>query len=145
MAFCAGCGAQMPDGSATCPKCGKATAAQSVGGGAAAAPAPTATGGMDPKLAAALSYLWITAIIFLLIEPYKNNKFVRFHSFQSLFLGIAFFVLNTILSITIIGLVLVPFTGLAHLILAIVGGVKAYGGVEWEIPVIGGIAKKQVG
>ena len=39
----------------------------------------------------ALSYLLITAILFLIIEPYKNNRFIRFHSFQALFFAVVYF------------------------------------------------------
>ena len=100
---------------------------------------------MDQNLAAALSYLWITAIIFLLIEPYKNNKFVRFHSFQSLFLGLASFAISTVLTITVVGILLLPVVSLAHLILAIWAAVKAYQNQELKLPVIGNIAAKQAG
>jgi hypothetical protein len=31
----------------------------------------------------------IPAIIFLLIEPYNRNRFVRFHSFQCLFVAVS--------------------------------------------------------
>ncbi len=142
MAFCSGCGAQVADGAATCAKCGKAMG-QSMGGGAAAAPAQ-ATGGLDTNVAGLLAYLfWIPAIIFLLVEPYKNDKLLRFHSFQSLFLGIATMVIYTVLTVTVIGILLVPFVGLAHMILAIIAAVKAYQGQKFNIPVLAGIAEKQ--
>jgi uncharacterized membrane protein len=60
-----------------------------------------------------------------------------------LFLGIASIVIYTILSITVIGLILVPFVMLAYWILAIVGAVKAYQGQKFNIPVLAGIAEKQ--
>ena len=41
----------------------------------------------------------IPAIIFLLIEPYNRNRFVRFHSFQCLFTCRALIVLHVGLSI----------------------------------------------
>ena len=145
MAFCAACGTQMPDNANACPKCGKAVA-QSVGSGAAAAPAPAASSGMSENLTAALSYLWITAIIFLLIEPYKNQKFVRFHSFQSLFLGIASFGIHIVLSlIPIIGWILLPFASLGIFIIAVIAAVKAYQNQEFKLPVIGEMAAKQAG
>jgi len=112
--------------------------------GTGTAPAPASGGGMDPKLAGAISYLWITAIIFLLIEPYNKDKFVRFHSFQSLFLGIASIIIHTVLMIIpIIGWLLLPFASLGILILAIMGGVKAYQGQQWQMPIIGKIAAEQ--
>ena len=147
MAFCAACGAQLQDGSNNCAKCGKPVA-QSVGGGAAAAPAmaQATSSGMQENLAAALSYLWITAIIFLLIDPYKNQKFVRFHSFQSLFLGIASIAIHIVLGmIPIIGWILLPFVSLGIFILAVIAAVKAYQNQEFKLPVIGDLAAKQAG
>ena len=98
MAFCAKCGAQLNAGSGFCAACGAAVASQSVTpSGAATAPAQSSAGapsaGMTNNVAGCLSYLvgWVTGLIFLVIEPYKNDKFVRFHAFQSIFLSIAVF------------------------------------------------------
>src|SRR5215469_18530151 len=91
MAFCAKCGAQLKDGSAFCAACGApAGQSTSASSGAAAAPAPAASAGMSSNAAACLSYLfgWITGLIFLLIDPYKNDRFVRFHAFQSIFFNV---------------------------------------------------------
>ena len=46
---------------------------------------------MDTNVAAAITYLagFITGIVFLLLDPYKSNSFVRFHAFQSIFFNIA--------------------------------------------------------
>lgn len=107
-------------------------------------PAPAQSGGMDPKLAGALAYLWITAIAFLLIEPYNKDKFIRFHSFQSLFLGLASFAIHIVLTIIpIIGWVLLPFASLGILILAVIGAVKAWQGQQWQMPIIGKMAAEQ--
>jgi uncharacterized membrane protein len=108
------------------------------------APSSSASSGLSTNVAGLLAYLfWIPAIIFLVVEPYNKDRLLRFHSFQSLFLGIATMVIYTILSITFIGLILVPFVMLAHLILAIVGAVKAYQGQKFNIPVLAGLAEKQ--
>ena len=141
MAFCSGCGAQLADGATVCAACGKG---QSVGGGAAAAPAAAHSGGLQDNIAGLLAYLFIPAIIFLVMEPYNKNKFIRFHSFQGLFLGLVSFVGHIILSfIPFIGWALIPLFSLAIFILAIVGMVKAYGNQKWKIPVIGDMAEKQ--
>jgi uncharacterized membrane protein len=46
---------------------------------------------MSINTAGALAYVAgiITAILFLVIDPYKSDRFVRFHAFQSLFFNIA--------------------------------------------------------
>ncbi len=141
--FCASCGAQMADTATTCPACGKG-AGQSAGGGAAAAPAAQ-SGGLQDNLAGALAYLWIVAIIFLLIEPYNRNKFVRFHSFQALFLGLVSIAGHIVLGmVPVLGWVILPFFSLAIFVVAIICAVKAYGNQQFKLPVLGDLAEKQV-
>src|SRR5258707_11585184 len=117
--FCSGCGAQMADGATVCAACGKSQVA------AAAAAAP-ASSGLNDNVAGLLAYLFIPAIIFLVLEPFNRNPFVRFHAFQGLFLGLVHIVGHTVLTISVVGILLVPFFGLAILILGIVAAVKAY-------------------
>ena len=83
MAFCRSCGAEVSG--RFCEKCGAAADT------AAAAPVSTPAGvsapGLTNEVASALCYVLgaITGIIFLVLEPYKSNKAVRFHAFQSIF------------------------------------------------------------
>ncbi len=66
-------------------------------------PPVAAASGLEPHIAAALCYLpifpfgLIAAIIFLLAAPYNQNKFLRFHAFQSIFLGVAVVALSFVL------------------------------------------------
>ena len=100
---------------------------------------------LPSNLAAALAYLWIMAIIFPLLEPYNKDKFVRFHSFQALFLGLASIAGNIVLTVfPVLGWALVPLWSLLIVVLAVVGAVKAYQNQTWRIPVIGDFAEKQV-
>jgi len=142
MAYCSACGSQVADGVAVCPACGK-----SVAGGAPASVAggSTATsGGLDQKIAGLLSYLFIPAIIFLAMEPYNRNPFIRFHAFQGLFLGLASFVGRIVLIfIPVIGWMILPFYELLIFILAVIGAFKAYQGNKWHAPLIGDLAEKQ--
>ena len=150
MAFCGSCGAQMQDGAAKCEKCGAAA-----GAAAPAASSSTGTGGMTDNVAAALSYITIVGIIFLLIEPYNKNKFVRFHAFQSIFLNLAWIVVFIALSIISIVLLPIPFlgailslmlhmaAGLGILILWLMLMYKAYNKERWVLPFIGPLAEKQ--
>jgi uncharacterized membrane protein len=141
MAFCSGCGAQMADGATICAACGKG---QSVGGGAAAAPAATAQGStMNDNVASAISYFAIIALVFLLIEPFNKNKAVRFHAFQSLILWAACIVIEIVLGFTFILAILTPLVWLASVVTAIICGVKAFQGQKLSLPVIGPIAQKQ--
>src|SRR5271165_2832125 len=101
MAFCSACGTQMADDAAFCPKCGKAAGEMSsapppASYGTPAAPATP----MAENVAGMLAYFTIIpAIIFLLIEPYNRNRFVRFHSFQCLFTAVALIVIQIVFSI----------------------------------------------
>jgi uncharacterized membrane protein len=149
--FCASCGAAMAEGAFTCAACGKA-AAQSTGAGAAVAPAPTASaGGLTDNVAGLLAYVTIIpAIVFLVMEPYNRNRFVRFHSFQSIFfcvaciaLGIVLSVVSAIPFVALLGLFIWPIVALAELAVWVVLLLKAYQGQKFKLPVIGDMAEKQ--
>lgn len=111
------------------------------------APAPV-PGGEAPsetgKLLATLSYLYfiwpIPGIIALLMDPYKNEKFVRLHAIQSLALGLAIWIVTFVLTFIIIG----PFIGLAGVIYGIVLALKANKGEYFEVPVIYGLVKSYI-
>ena len=141
--FCESCGKEMSDSATFCPSCGK-SASQPAAGDPGAAPSGQSAG-LQNNIAGALAYLWITAIVFLLLEPYNRDKFVRFHSFQALFLGLASIAGHIVLSlIPILGWALMPLWSLLILVLAVIGAVKAYQKQTWNIPVIGPFAEKQV-
>lgn len=141
MAFCSKCGANVADGAAFCPGCGAPASAATPGGAPAAQ-----TSGIESNLAAAISYLWITAIFFLLVEPYNKDRFVRFHSFQSLFLGIVWIILSIVLGmIPILGWILLMFLPLLGLLIVIVCAVKAYNKEWFKLPLLGDFAEQQAG
>ena len=140
---CESCGKEMGDAAVFCPSCGKSAAQPAAGGSGDAAGGQGA--GLQNNIAGALAYLWITAIVFLLLEPYNRDKFVRFHSFQALFLGIASIAGQIVLAlIQVLGWALMPLWSLLILVLAVIGAVKAYQNQTWKIPVIGPFAEKQV-
>jgi uncharacterized membrane protein len=121
-----------------------------------AAPAPKSGTGLEPNVAAFLAYLfgWISGLVFFLIE--KDNKFVRFAAMQSIILNVTAFVLGWVFSIIVtivaaatlgfgalLGL-LVPVFWVGYLVVWIMLMVKAYQNVEWELPLIGKIARNFV-
>ncbi len=56
--------------------------------------------GLSSTAAAAISYLtFIPAVIFLIIDPYKRDPFVRFHAIQSIGLNVVGFAIGIALSI----------------------------------------------
>jgi len=163
MAFCPSCGS--PAEGRFCQKCGAALAQGATPSGTASygavpGPAPVATAaGLEDNVAGALCYLagFITGILFLVLAPYNQNRTVRFHAFQSIFLHIAwiiawiavFFITFPLSAIPIFGLLV---SGALHFALWI-GGVivwiymmfKTYNGEKIVIPVVGPIAEKQAG
>jgi uncharacterized membrane protein len=88
--------------------------------------------------------LFITAIIFLVIEPFNKKKFVRFHSWQAIGLGLVSIVGHSVLMlIPVIGWIIAPFFSLAIFIVAIIAAVKAYQNQMWKLPMLGDFAEKQ--
>ena len=143
MAFCNLCGAQIADGTTTCAACSSRPPAAPVASGA----------GMADNVAGMLAYITIIpAIIFLVIEPYNKSRFVRFHSFQSVFLFLAAFALHIALSIITVVPFMIFLTAPLHMlvffgtiILAVVLAIKANSGQMYKLPVIGDLAEKQAG
>jgi uncharacterized membrane protein len=104
-----------------------------------------ASTGIQPNVAGLLCYLagFVTGIIFLIIE--KDNKFVKFHAMQSIFVFGGLFVLNIVLSfIPFIGRILIPFVGIAGCILWVLLMFKAYNGETYKLPIVGDMAEKQL-
>ena len=154
MGFCAKCGAQLADGVTFCGGCGSPVGASA----APAAPAATASAGsgLAPNMAGALAYVTIIpAILFLVMEPYNKDKFIRFHSFQCLFFAATMFVLSIVMMIVGFILAFVPVLGwlldmilwltlsLGSLGLVIFLIYKAYNGEKFMLPVIGKLAEEQ--
>src|ERR1700683_391086 len=155
MTYCANCGSQV-DGKFW-PKCGSAVGASatggSTGGSAPGAPVPAvpvaqnAGLGMDENLAAALCYIPIVGLIFLLVEPYNKNRNIKFHAMQSLFYCIAWIAVGIVLGI--FGGILMPLgmwsfwllisrlVQLALFVGLIIMAVKAYQGSRFVMPIIG--------
>jgi uncharacterized membrane protein len=154
MAACAKCGAELKDGATFCGSCGAsvagaAPAAPASGGGAAPA---ASSGGMTSNVAGALAYFTIIpAILFIVMEQFKQDKFVRFHAFQSLFFQLGIFVCW--IPLMIVGWI--PFIGWLILLLGMLvlglGGFacwvfmvfKAYNNEKFELPFLGKLAAEQ--
>ncbi len=104
---------------------------------------------MAENIAGMLAYFTIIpAIIFLVIEPYNRNRFVRFHSFQCLFTAAALIVLHIFLSMLSYALPLMMFPiwgllGLAELALWLLLVIKAYQHEMFKLPIVGDLAEKQ--
>jgi uncharacterized membrane protein len=143
---CPHCAAQMPQTAAFCPGCGRSMHAQ-----------PKAEGRVGPlpeSIAGGLAYVsFIPAILFLFLEPYKSNRFVRFHSFQCLFAWVATIVIGAVLRLVSVALFTVPGLALLVLLVDVVVGlavlfvwlvlmVKALQGEWFKLPLLGDFAER---
>ena len=143
--FCASCGSLVAKGALACASCG-AIVGQSVAGGAAPA---TATTGLTENLAGAFAYVtFFPAVGFLLLPPFNNNQFVRFHAYQCIFLTVAWLVVSfasTLLSPVFgwAGVFILPLVWLAAIGLWIFLIFKAFQGRAFKLPIIGDLAEQR--
>lgn len=170
MSACQSCGAALAADTRFCQSCGSpielrsdvsVSAIESPNGAAViSSSAETGSKTMDTNVVGALTYLagFITGIIFLALDPYKSNSFIRFHAFQSIFFNVAwvaFWIVWMILSA-----VLTPFTagvfGLVALPLMLVFAVagfgiwiflmyQAYQQKLFKLPIVGKFAAEHAG
>jgi len=115
--------------------------------------------GLTDNAAGALCYLlgFITGILFLVLAPYNQNRNIRFHAFQSIFLNIGWVVLWIAFGMVMLFFRLIPFLGsfiglLLNLVLGFGGFIvwlymmfKTYNGEKVVLPVVGPMAEKQAG
>jgi uncharacterized membrane protein len=115
--------------------------------------------GMTDNMAGALCYLFgfITGILFLVLAPYNQDRNVRFHAFQSIFLNIAVVALWIVVTIVLIPFHYIPFLGfvisfvlqfvlwIGSVIVWLYMMFKTYNGEKIVLPVIGPLADKQAG
>jgi uncharacterized membrane protein len=122
----------------------------------AAVPPPGATpgaaaAGMTDNAASALCYVLglVTGILFLVLAPYNQNRTIRFHAFQSIFLNVAWILFWMVFNIVFAALhlfsllFLSSLISLAFFVLWIYMIITAYQGKTVVLPVIGPIAQKQ--
>ena len=145
------CGAVVPEGSQFCQSCGKP-----VGQVPASSPQgiSASSGGLSQSVAGGLAYIFlIPAIIFLMMEPYNRNPFIRFHAWQSIFLGIAALAVGIGFSIMyhllwFLVFLLFPVTMIVDIgffAVWLLCMIKAFSGEKFKLPIIGDLAQQQAG
>ncbi len=145
---CPACASEMPETAAFCPGCGRTMQVTSRAQGK--------VGAFPESIAGALAYFsFIPAIIFLLVEPYRSNHFVRFHSVQSLLFCLASVAIASLLRLLSLVISWIPrvgplflvliatVSGLAAFLVWIVLVVKALQGEMFQLPWIGALAEKR--
>jgi uncharacterized membrane protein len=106
---------------------------------------------MTDNVAGMLAYVTIIpAIVFLVVEPYNKNRFIRFHAWQCVFFNIAWIVLwiglRIVAHIPFLGwltILIWPLVGLAGFIVWLILLLKANQGQMFKLPVVGDMAEKQ--
>jgi uncharacterized membrane protein len=162
---CPHCAAQMPETAAFCPGCGQSMVGQStVSQPMVSQPtlretrAQGTVGAFRENIAGALAYLsFIPAVIFLALDPYKKDHFVRFHSVQCLLLWGATIALAIALKLASVVLFIIPVLGpllvllvsmvvaLALVVIWLVLVIKAFQGEMFKLPILGELAEQYAG
>jgi uncharacterized membrane protein len=140
--ICSHCAAEMPEISGFCPGCGRSVIA------------PGALIAVDRRDAflGALAYVTVLPAILFLVPALKGSRFVRFHSWQSVFFAIAtaltafgvrlLFAIFSILPVIgfLVAWLSVGVAFIAIVVIWVALTVKAIQGQSYELPVIGRMA-----
>lgn len=148
MPFCPKCGTNV--NGTFCGNCGTAIGAPPPGPPPGVSPAAA---GLTENMACALCYLlsFITGIIFLALTPYNQSARVRFHAWQAILFGAAWFVFWIVFGFVtafVPGMYLMfmmvrSLIGLAGFAFWLFLMYKAYQGEHFEIPILGPFARQQ--
>jgi len=170
MSACQSCGAALAADTCFCQSCGSPTELRAdvsvstvESSAAVAVMSPSGQTGsktMETNVVGALTYLagLVTGIVFLVLDPYKSNSFIRFHAFQSIFFNVAWVAFWIIWMI--VSAVLTPLTagvfGLIALPLMLIFTVagfgiwlflmyQAYQQKLFKLPIVGKFAAERAG
>jgi len=103
---------------------------------------------LNQNVAGMLCYLTIIpAVIFLLIKPYNENRFVRFHAYQSIFFSVVYWVSEFLLNFLTLASaffsnLFIPVS-LAFFVVWVICMIKAYQNKEFKLPILGDLASGQ--
>ena len=113
---------------------------------------PGKSGLSDNSIGALAYFTPFPATFFLAIRRYNKRPYVRFHSWQSIFLAVAWFavwvvlvVIGMIPFVNFLDVILFPVAGIGFLILWVILLINAFNGKRISLPVIGALAAKQSG
>ena len=164
MPFCTQCGQQASGSDAFCANCGSrqssapdppsAGGAASARAGASAGAAPPFNdplAGLSPRTAAILCYVpaigWIAAIIVLAARRFKDDRMIRFHAFQGLYLFAAWLIVDWVVGPIVRSSPghFFPIDSLLQAVILVVSifmMVKASHNEAYVLPIIGELAQK---
>jgi len=94
MPYCSQCGNQVATGDIYCANCGARQPVED-------RPAGDPLAAISPRTAAILCYIpvvgWIASIIVLASDRFRNDRQIRFHAFQGLYLFVAWLIVDQVL------------------------------------------------
>jgi uncharacterized membrane protein len=157
MPFCTNCGNQVSTADVFCAKCGTRQGTASASSATASSASGNFLGSVTPRVASMLCYVpvfgWLASIIVLATPRFQQNRDVRFHAFQGLYLFVIWLIVDWVVS---------PFIGFlpapgfhemklvkAALHLAIFGAwifmiIKTSHDEMYHLPVVGELAERSV-
>lgn len=99
--------------------------------------------GLTENVGGLLCYIFIIGLIFLFVE--KENRFIRFHALQSVFMAIAIFLIGIVLGfIPLIGSIASLLLGPLAFVLMIFMMYQSYQGYYYKLPFIGDLVENQL-
>ena len=108
MPFCSQCGSTVAEHDIFCARCGSRQPVTPP------PPRKDWLAGFSPRTAAILCYIpivgWIAAVVVLAADQFRNNRTLRFHAFQGLYLFVAWLIVKEV-----IRPMMRPFTHFFHL------------------------------
>jgi uncharacterized membrane protein len=125
---CPECAAEMPASAAFCPGCGRPMQV---------VPKVQGKVGFLPRtIAGALAYFtFIPPIVFLTLDPYRRDRFVRFHSIQCLLLWLAGLVIGLAIRLLALALFMIPVVGVLLVsVISVLAGLAAF--FTWLVLVV---------
>ncbi|MEZ5365888.1 MAG: zinc-ribbon domain-containing protein [Bryobacterales bacterium] len=146
MPYCIHCGHEVSGVDRFCRKCGKPQPSRQ-------GVPPTIAQGLSPRGASMLCYIpwlgWIAAIYVLVSDTFRNNRTVRFHAFQGLYIFVGWMLAHWVLGLW---LRVLSFRGdgIATLIELFLLGVwvfmliKTSNNQRFELPLVGELAERSL-
>ena len=153
--YCAKCGNLQGAGAPPPPPGPKPEpSAQTTESPAPVPPPPTPTASIRPNHAALLCYIpqigWVASVLFMSIEPYSRNRYVRFHALQGLFLFVLYLLAQTVFGFIPVSVVPFKFFSfrrileLAVVVAQVLGIVRCARGEDYRLPILSELAEKSM-
>jgi len=149
MPFCSQCGNQVGAADSFCGRCG-ARQPQGVAPASPASGRPNGTDAIPSRTWSILCYVpclgWIASVVVLASDRFRQDRDVRFHAFQGLYLFVAWLIADQVLG----PLSYIPHFGISHLLEAVLVAmsifmmVKAAHNEAYSLPLFGELAHRSV-